>query len=53
MFILLLILISLTAFLVGFVLGRGAPPKFKTAVSLKNETDEEYLNFLNYEGDIQ
>ncbi len=53
MFLSLLILISVSAFLIGYSLGRRTPPKFKSAPTTVYFEDEDYKNFLNYDGNIQ
>ena len=53
MFILLLILISVSAFLIGLWLGRVVSLPSKSRISIQTIEDEEYQNFLNYDGNIQ
>ncbi len=53
MFILLLILISLSAFLIGLWLGKVVSLPPKNRISIRAIEDEEYRNFLNYDGNIQ
>lgn len=53
MFILLLILISVSAFLIGLGLGRVVSFPTKSRISIQAIEDEEYKNFLNYDGNIQ
>ena len=53
MFLILLILISVTAFFLGLSLGKSVKPKIHRRATLKPEDSEDYKNFLFYDGDIQ
>ena len=53
MFILLVIFISVLSFLIGFALAKKNVLPVKHKVSLESSKDEEYENFLNYDGNIQ
>ena len=53
MLILLVIFISVLSFFTGFTLAKKPVLPVKHKLSLESSKDEEYENFLNYDGNIQ